>query len=485
MTAHAATHSAVPTPMHAWKGAKPLPTLAVLSLGVFLWLLPAPTGLDLKTWHLFGIFVTTIFGVIAKPLPMGAIAIIAMGSCVATKTLTLEQSLSSFNSHVVWLVLLTFFMARGFVKTGLGSRIAYLFIRTFGSSTLGLSYALCFSDLILAPVVPSNTARGAGILFPIVNSLCIEQGSAPHDGTRRHFGAYLIKVVFQANIITSAMFVTALAGNPLIVSLAGELGVTMTWVSWMVAALVPGLVNLLVLPWLLYLLYPPQTKRTPHAPQMARQQLDAMGPLSAHEKLMVGTFISLLMLWIAGESIGISATAASLFGLGFLLFSGVLSWNDVLNEKTAWETLVWFAALLMMATQLSKMGMVTWFSHEMQGAVGHFPWGWSFGILCAVYFYSHYFFASATAHISSMYSAFLVVIIAAGAPAGLAAMSLAVLSSLCACLTHYGTGTAPVYFGSGYVSVSEWWRLGGILSLVYLGIWSVVGGLWWKIIGLW
>lgn len=468
-----------------WQGAKPLPSLAVLTVGILLWLCPVPTGLEVKTWHLFAIFVTTIFAVIAKPLPMGSIALIALGFCVASGTLTLEAGLSSFNSPVVWLVLFAFFTARGFVKTGLGSRIAYMFVRAFGSSTLGLSYALAFSDLLLAPVVPSNTARGAGILFPIVNSLCVEQGSTPGEGTARLLGAYLMKVVFHANIVTSAMFVTALAGNPLIVSLAGEAGVTMTWMGWMTAAIVPGLINLLVLPWALYMLYPPEIKSTPQAPHLAREALHKMGAMSRSENLMVATFLSLLILWIFGESWGVSATATALFGLGFLLATGVLEWEDLLKEKTAWSTLIWFAVLLMMASQLTKMGMIAWFSENMRAAVTSFDWGWSFLILGLVYFYSHYFFASATAHISSMFSAFLVVMMAAGVPGGLAAMTLAVLSSLCACLTHYGTGTAPVYFGAGYVSVSDWWRLGGTLGIIHLALWATVGGTWWKVIGLW
>ena len=107
------------------------------------------------------------------------------------------------------------------------------------------------------------------------------------------------------------------------------------------------------------------------------------------------------------------------------------------------------------------------------------------GALSIIYFYSHYFFASMTAHISSMYGVFLVLCISMGAPPLLAAMMFAVLSPLSAGITHYGTGTAPVYFGTGYVSTSDWWRIGAIISVINLAIWLIAGSIWWKIIGLW
>ena len=99
--------------------------------------------------------------------------------------------------------------------------------------------------------------------------------------------------------------------------------------------------------------------------------------------------------------------------------------------------------------------------------------------------YAHYGFASLTAHVTAMYPAFVAVAVAAGAPAFLAALSLAYLSNLCGGLTHYSTGTAPIYFGAGYVDQGTWWKLGFGASVVNMIIWVGVGGIWWKVLGLW
>lgn len=468
-----------------WNGVKVIPFLAVMTLAIGLWFSPIPEGLNLKTWHLFTIFLATIAGIIAKPLPMGSIAVIALSACTMTNTLTLEEALNSFSSKIVWLVLAAFFIARGFIKTGLGSRIAYYFVGAMGKSTLGLGYSLVLTELLLAPVVPSSTARGGGIVFPIVSALNQEYGSHPEDGTQRKIGAYLFKLCFHANTITGAMFITALAGNPLIVSLAGKLNINLSWHTWALASIVPGILCLAILPLILFVICPPQLKSTPEAPNVARKKLRQMGSMSVEEKIMLTTFLTLLGLWIFGPQIGIDAGTAAIFGLAILMLTGVLDWDDVLKEHAAWNTFIWLGCLLMMAELLNELGMMNWFSNHIQSVVGSLDWVSAMAVLVLVYFFSHYLFAGITSHITSMYSAFLVVSIAAGAPPMYAALLYAALSSLSGGLTHYGTGTGPVFFGAGYLSISEWWRIGAIVCVVNLVIWVIAGSVWWKIIGLW
>ena len=201
---------------------------------------------------------------------------------------------------------------------------------------------------------------------------------------------------------------------------------------------------------------------------------------------MLGVFVMLLVLWIFAKQLGdINATTSALAGLAVLLLTGVLNWDDIKAETGAWDTLVWFAALVMMASFLNKLGMVPWFSKTMGGMVAGHGWLFAFLVLALVYFYSHYFFASNTAHVASMYAAFLGVSIAAGAPPVLAALVLAFFSNLFAGMTHYGTGPAPVLFGTGYVELGTWWRMGLLISVVNIVIWVGIGGLWWKFLGLW
>lgn len=460
----------------------------VLPVAVFLlfWSLPIPGGVSIQGWHLLAIFLATITSFITKPLPMGASAIVALAIALVTNTLTIEQGLSGFSSTTSWLTFSSFLIAKAIVKTGLGTRIAYSFMAILGRNTLSLSYGLLATDLILSPVMPSGNARSGGIIFPLVKSLASIYQSEPNNGTARRIGAYLSFVAFQGTQITTVMFLTAMVANPLMARLAAEIaGVEIDWLSWSLAALLPGGICLILMPLIVYRCYPPEIYQTPNAPTVARQKLREIGQIKSPEWLMIGTFAILLCLWVFGDRLGnISSLTTALIGVALLLLTQVLSWSEILNEHKAWDILIWFSILLTMATYLNQFGFIPWVSQMMGSLVGGMSWQGGFLILCLVYFYSNYFFASKAVRASAMYPAFLGVALTIGTPEMYAALSLAALTNLSGCLTHYGTAVAPIYFSAGYVDAATWCKLGFILSLVYLPVWLIGGGLWWRMLGL-
>jgi len=458
---------------------------AVVVVGLVVWLLPSPAGITRQAWHLLAIFVATIFGLVVKPMPLAAVAFLGLSTTAITGTLTIAQALSSFSHPTIWLMVSAFFMSRGFIKTGLGARVAYGFVAVLGRRTLGLAYGLAATDLVLAPAIPSNTARAGGVLYPVVRSIAGSFQSEPADGSARRIGAFLITTAFQSNVITSAMFLTSMTANPLAADLAAGLGISLTWRTWALAAIVPGLLSLLVVPWLIYVLYPPEIRATPAAAALARGRLADMGPVTKQEWLMAVLFVAVVGLWIVGDRLSLHETTVALAGVAVLLIGGVLEWEDVLAEKGAWDVLIWFAALLAMATHLAQFGLVKWFADAMSGAVNGMGWMPAFLVVSLAYFYGHYFFASNTAHVAALYAPFLTVAVAAGAPPLAAALVLAFFSSLFSSMTHYGTGPAPMYFGSGYVGTGTWWTLGALISVVNILIWLGVGGMWWKVLGVW
>ncbi|HJN44393.1 MAG TPA: anion permease [Vicinamibacterales bacterium] len=457
----------------------------VVLVGAALWFVPVPSGVQPRGWHLLAVFVATIVGIILRPLPMGATAFVAAAFAVLSGTLTISEATAGFGSTVVWLVVAAFFIATAFVKTGLGTRIAYHFMRILGGRSLGLAYGLVATDLVLAPAIPSNTARAGGVIYPILKSLCASLGSDAAQGTERRIASFLTFTAYQGVVVTSAMFLTAMAANPLATELAAQQGVEITWQLWALAASVPGAVSLVAVPLVIYRLYPPEVVRTPEAPELARQRLAEMGAMKRDEGILLVVFILLLGLWIFGDLLGVHATATAMAGVGTMLVTGVLDWDDVLKERSGWDTLIWFAVLVMMASQLGELGVLDWFSDRVSGVLADGDWLPAFLTLSLIYFYSHYFFASATAHVSAMYAPFLALALAVGTPPVLAALLLAFFSNLFAGLTHYGTAPAPILFGSGNVEIGTWWTLGALISVVNITIWLGVGSLWWSLLGLW
>ncbi|KAI3826518.1 hypothetical protein L1987_00566 [Smallanthus sonchifolius] len=471
-----------------WQGAAMKPLLASIATGVILWFVPVPSGVSKNAWQLLSIFLATIVGIITQPLPLGAVALMGLGACVLTKTLTFAAAFSAFGDPIPWLIALAFFFARGFIKTGLGNRIAYQFVSLFGSSSLGLGYSLVFSEALLAPAIPSVSARAGGIFLPLVKSLCVACGSNVGDGTEHKLGSWLMLTCFQTSVISSSMFLTAMAANPLSANLTfNTIKQTIGWTDWAVAAIVPGIVSLIVVPLVLYLIYPPSVKSSPDAPKLAKEKLEKMGPMTKNEIIMAGTLLLTVGLWIFGGMLNVDAVTAAILGLSVLLITGVVTWKECLGEAVAWDTLTWFAALIAMAGYLNKYGLISWFSQTVVKFVGGLGLQWqaSFGILVLLYFYSHYFFASGAAHIGAMFTAFLSVASALGTPPLFGAMVLSFLSNLMGGLTHYGIGSAPVFYGANYVPLAKWWGYGFLISVINIIIWLGVGGVWWKFIGLW
>ena len=484
-------------------GFKPLPAAIAIAIGLVIWfVIPVPASVTANAWHLLALFVGTIAAIIGKAMPIGALSIVAIalvaitGVTNATAAGAISDALSSFANPLIWLIGVAIMISRGVIKTGLGTRIGYLFIAAWGKKTIGIAYSLALSELILAPVTPSNTARGGGIIHPIMRAIAGSYDSDPEHGTQGRIGRYLALASYHANPITSAMFITATAPNPLVVKLiADETGakIQLTWGAWALAMLLPGLVALALMPLVVYWLNPPEIKSTPNAAQFARERLREMGPVTRGEAIMLGVFGVLLVLWaglpalVLGPGAAVDPTTTAFIGLSLCLITGVLSWDDVIKEKNAWDTIVWFGALVMMATFLNKLGLIAWFAKSIETGIGHLGLGWmgASALLVLTYLYAHYLFASTTAHITAMFAAFYGAGLALGAPALPFALMMAAASSIMMTLTHYATGTSPVIFGSGYTTLGEWWKTGFVMSVVLIVIWLVVGGLWWKALGYW
>jgi DASS family divalent anion:Na+ symporter len=333
----------------------------------------------------------------------------------------------------------------------------------------------------------------------VTRSVAAAFGSEPGP-TAGRIGAYLMLTAFHATYTASAIFLTGMAANPLIAEFAWKIGhVELTWMRWFTGSVVPGFLSLLIVPWLIFKFFKPGITDTTPARELSRAELARIGPLTRDEKWLIAIMLGVMAGWVTNNVeafhilslripnpwYGISNTFVALAGLSAILIAKVLTWDDLLSEKKAWDALVWFAPLLMMSDALNETGVIKFLSQQLFGRIAGWPWPLALCALVVAYLYIHYSFASMTAHITALYPGFLAAALATGAPPLLAVLPLAYFSNLNAGITHYGTGSAPVYFGAGYVRQGDWWRIGFLISVVNLVIWLGVGIWWWKLIGLW
>lgn len=458
-----------------------------LVIGIVLWLVIPfkPTDISVPAWHLFAIFVATIAACITKPLPMMATTLIAVVIATLTGIFNMKEVAAGFGNSTSWMVAMCMFLAAGFIKSGLGKRIAYIFVRTFGKSTLGLAYALSFVETVLAIGIPSNNARVNGIMYPIIDGLSREMGSDPEKGTQRKLGSFLVFNEYEINNVTSGMFLTGLAGNMVALGLAKTQGIEISWMEWFLAAIVPGLISLFVVPFLLYKVYPPEVKETPNAHAWADKKLTELGKMTAAEKIMSVVFVVAILLWLVGPHIGIDATETSFIAVALLLITGVINTKDILNESFAWNILTWLSVIMLMSQKLMTLGFFPWFSKTLGAGLKGMNWVLVLVVLWLVYFYLHYLFPSVSTQISALYAGFLSIALGAGVPKIMAALMLAMCGTVYLSTSTYSAGPAAMVSSTGYISNKDFWKLSAIIGVVFNIIWLGGGLLWTKVIGYW
>lgn len=472
-------------------------SLAPLLVALLVALLPSPEGLPPHAWYFFAIFLGVVVGLIFEPLPGAVIGLIGvtLAALLAPWVLYSPEQLaapgfnaansafawavSGFNNSVVWLIFGAFMFALGYEKTGLGRRIALWLVKTMGRRTLTLGYAVMIADGILAPFTPSNTARSAGTIYPVLRNLPPLYDSRPSDPSMKRMGSFLMWTAIASTCVTSSLFLTALAPNLLAIALTETAtGIRIGWGEWFLAVAPAGLLLLLVVPLLCYWLCPPEVKSGSAVSDWAAGELEALGRLTRNELLLVALVLFALLLWIFAGAI-ISASLVGLVVICAMLLFGIVSWNDILDNKAAWNTFVWFATLVALAGGLSQVGFVSWFGDLVGARISHFDPLTAMLTLTVIFYLLHYFFASVTAHVTALLPVMLAA--ASGIPGiDMHMFVLLLLPTLgfMGILTPYGTGPSPVYYGSGFIPGPLWWRLGALFGLLFLAVWLVVGVPW-------
>ena len=461
--------------------------LGCIAIGAAIWLSPTPEGLEENAWQCFAVFAATIVALLIKPMPMGpsvlcGLVVLAAGNVLGeTSKESLAAALSGYGDTTTWLVVSAFLLGSAMVRSGLGRRIALGLAVLLGRTVLGLAYAIAAAEFVLGTMIPSNTARGGGVMAPIVNSLSHALGSRA-DHQPRRAGEYLCLCGAHLNLVAAATFLTGMAANPLI---AKETGIDFDWGTWLLGSIAPALVSFLVLPLFLLKLAPPELTDAGDARKQARSALAKMGSWTRTEKTMLGVFVLMVGLWASKPLHGLHTTTVALTGVGILLVTGAEKWKDMKGNAAAWDALIWLGGLISMADALRDLGFISWFAETMKDeVVGMDPLA-ALLALALVYFYSMYGFSMLTGHIKAMVAAFFLVAVGAGAPPMLTVALLAYFSNLCGCLTNYSTGPVVIYFGLGYVESARWFRIGFLVSLLHIAIWLGVGLPWWKFMGWW
>ena len=459
--------------------------LACLAVPVVILMIPVPQGLTVDAWRLFAFYIGAIVGLVLRPAPEPVVLLTAIAaiSLFFKKT---SVALAGFASPTAWLVFSAFLVGQCYVETGLGRRIAYVLIGKMGQTSLRLGYVAAITDAVLSPATPSNTARTAGLVFPIFQSVVVTLGSHPGESARK-IGSYIMLLLYQVSLVTSCFFITANANHALTLSFAKNvMKVDITWMEWAAAMVPPGLVFLAIVPWLIYKLTPPEITKIDNK-TISDKGLQELGPMTAQEKTLAVLFILAILGWATGSITKIDTTAVAVTFMTSCLLTGVVKWDALLKAKGAWSTLIWYAGILSFADGLAKAKFFDWLGKQIGSSMnlsGMDPM-LVLLIILVISVVVRYFFASSAAYVSSLMPVLMTFGMVAGISPVLLTFVLAASSMLGSLLTHYGNGAGPVLFGAGYVDQVVWWKTGHLMAILGLGAYLLIGLPLWKVMGIW
>ena len=456
--------------------------ILLLAVALGLWFLPPPSGLTSQTWHLFAIFAATTLAVIVGVFRILTASVFAAAAVVLTGTLSAADAYSGFANPTIVLIIIAFLVARAVVKCGLGQRFGYRAISIFGRSALGLSYSVFIVDALIAPAFPSNTAR-SGVLFPLTLSMMEAAGVTPDREDRKRLGAFLMFSGIASLALSSALWITAMAANPIGADVAKEHGVEISFATWLVASSIPTLLAIALTPLFLHRLIRPEVTRMPDAPVAARKALAEMGAITRDQKIVAATFVLMVLLWALAGTLRIDVTAVAFLGFGILLGTNVLTLDDIANEGDALATFIWFAVLFALSSQLSELGFMEFLGNRMALRLSGLSTIAAGISLLLVYVLLHYLFVSQTAHLLALFSVFLSVGVQLGVSAPILAFQLLFATNYFSALTPQASSANLLFVSSGYLAQPQLYRLGIIFTAFCIVLYSVVGTAWlWLVI---
>jgi len=452
---------------------------------VALWALNWPTpGLEAKGRIPLVVFLWSVALWILRPIPEYLTAILGAAVMILLKVPG-KEVLGGFADPVWWMVTFACILGAAIATTGLGRRIAYTIMDKLGTSPLRLLYGTTMTNNVLAPFTPSNTARGA-ILYGVTEGICdalgLKAGEKKGDHTLTLANLYI-------NTTNTNMFLTAMGGNALFVALLEKMtGHRVMWSDWFIAAFVPMLPVVLLLPYIVYRLFPPRESEWVRGREFVREQVSRLGPPSRAEKATLVIMLVTLALWATELVHKVPSTTVSFFMAIMLLFPGIgaVSWKDV-EKHMPWPMLLWLGFAMGMAGVVNSTGGFKWL-------VGRFfassPWVQSLAfapfmlvVILAIIFI-HPLFSGMNAMGMIVIPVVVQLATARGFDPFVAGFLATLAVTTAAFFLPFNSAPNLIFYGSGRFEVSD--LLKGAIPLALLIAAALVGALylWWPLIGL-
>ncbi|PVU95984.1 hypothetical protein BB561_001451 [Smittium simulii] len=514
-------HTKIFSKLQKWRKRHPLLNLLpALILTLCIISISPPEGLTKTSMNLLGVFVGAIFAIITSGYRISIIASITVCILVLSNNLmckttdgknvdchlcgtqivsadvnlnkkdiymcipitsAFDAAMSGFSSGIAWLIFSAFQIGKAIQITKLGHRVSLVILYHMGNSLLGLGYAICVIELVLSAFIPSNSARGGGIIFPIITSII--ESIEMSEFEMQPVYQYINLVGAYANTATSSIFLTSMAGNPLLALKAKEIfGIDFNFSAWFIGCFFVGFVVLLTIPIFSMLYFKPQFEIQQLKHRISSERYD-LGKITSKELKLCAVLFVCIILWAGSPIFKISAPIVAFLATVALMLFDVLEWNDILSNTSAWDTFFWLAIFYTLANQLSLLGISSFIGKVLSNLLSSLSPFMSMIILSIIYYYSTYLFSSTTSHIVALSGPFMEAAKFLKVNPLVFTAILGLFSSLAAVLAPYCCGCIAIYASLPYIKPNDWFKAGIFFSIVQILIVFGIGIPFYYLIG--
>ncbi|WP_346353953.1 DASS family sodium-coupled anion symporter [Azotosporobacter soli] len=464
-------------------------------------LLPTPAGLPVAGHRMLGILVFSIIVWMSDCIsyPVSAAVIIALIAFIlglapdmaapnkligTTQALTI--ALSGFSNTALALVGGALFIAAAMTKTGLDKRIALLVLSKIGAKTNRILIGVILVGLILSFFVPSTTAR-VSCMVPIVMGII----SAFGVNKKSRFAGILMIATAQADSIWNVGIKTAAAQNMIAMGfIEKQLGQTISWMEWFIAAAPFAAIMSVVLYFVLLKVMPPEMKEVPGGKETVAKALQELGAMSLAEKKLLALSLVLLFFWSTEKilhSFDTSSTTLAAIALMLLPGIGIMNWKEA-QDRIPWGTLVLFGTGISLGSALLSTKaaawlaqfVVVWFGLQTMPIIG------ILASLAAFLIVIHLGFASATALAAAIIPILISVLQSVKTP-GVNVVGMTMILQYVISFGFILPVNAPqnmVAYGTETFEVKDFIKTGVPLTLAAYLLILLLGMTYWKWIGI-
>jgi solute carrier family 13 (sodium-dependent dicarboxylate transporter), member 2/3/5 len=446
---------------------------------VALWIpLPLPIGkTEIITISVL-LFIITLWFTEVVPAEVTSLGVIVLFPLVGV--LTFEESAAGLGNEIIWLIISMLIMGAAVKKTNLDKRIS-LFMLSLAKGRVKF-VMLCFIILAfsLTFIIPNAMGR-LTVLMPIGLSFI----RAFENKLEHNFSKSIMFIITFVPYISTISVLTGASGSIYAASLfESMLGFEWGYLHWFIV-LLPSVLLTLLLFWLLLLwMYPVKTKYIEGAESYLESQRKELGPVSNSEKKITLLYILLIVLWFtkAYHSITISMAAVLVSVLLFVPSINLISWKEVRKEVN-WGVPLLFAAGFTLAEALEKGGVVIVVTSLLDSYLSNITGLFLPFLVMIVFVLVRIVFTNFTAMVAALMPVAITFAVGTSYNPVWLGMICVVASSTSYLFPTQSVGNMTT-FTLGYYNSKDLLQLGGLLTLIIIGLTLLSAFFYWPIVGV-